>query len=299
MSKRFSDTEIWDKEWFMNLKPSIKCLVKLVRDKADLCGIWSPNFTIVSMYLGEKITESDLLKIDDGNQFKKMPNGKIYCIGFIEFQYGELSEKSPVHRKVIKILEQNDFLEDYHKKSSNRLLNTLLYRVKEKEEEEEEEEEKDKEEEEENGENSKIPTVEFPDIVVEEKLDNEMPKPFTSVGKKNDYIEFDFLEFKNIKIKPDEFEKLCNEFTQDTSEKAISYLSDYKVEKAYKTKSDYLTIRRWVVDAVTKQKNAQNGNTKNNKGTDDLICGINASSLAGFLGTSTDELLGRTTNGTR
>ena len=33
MAKRFTDTELWDKEWFMKLSPKLKCLVKLVRDK--------------------------------------------------------------------------------------------------------------------------------------------------------------------------------------------------------------------------------------------------------------------------
>jgi hypothetical protein len=31
-------------------------------------------------------------------------------------------------------------------------------------------------------------------------------------------------------------------------------LSDYKIEKKYKTQSDNLTIRRWVIDAVKKTK---------------------------------------------
>ena len=34
------------------------------------------------------------------------------------------------------------------------------------------------------------------------------------------------------------------------------YLSGYKIEKSYKTKSDYLTIKRWVVDAILKQNKA-------------------------------------------
>jgi len=257
MAKRFSDTEIWDKEWFMTLRPAIKCLVKIVRDKADLCGLWSPNFTIVSMYLGEKVTESDLLSIDNGQQFRKLPNGKIYCIGFVEFQYGELSEKSPVHRKVIKILEQNNFLEDYKKSSSNRVLNSLFEKSNRVKEEEEDKEE-DKEEE----------TVEV------EKA-------------KNDFLDLVFLDFKNIKIKPDEFEKLCQTYTQEVTEKAIKYLSDYKIEKGYKTKSDYLTLKRWVFEAITKQKN---GNTENKPRKPKSYGGIEASSLAEFLGVSPDGM---------
>ena len=58
------------------------------------------------------------------------------------------------------------------------------------------------------------------------------------------------LNSENIKISISEFEKLCEEYTQPIAEQSIIYLSDYKTEKAYKTKSDYLTIKRWVASAV-------------------------------------------------
>jgi len=35
---------------------------------------------------------------------------------------------------------------------------------------------------------------------------------------------------------------------------AIEFLSGYIEEKGYKSKSHYLAIRRWVIDAVSKQK---------------------------------------------
>lgn len=104
MAKRFTDTELWDKGWFMDLPPRLKCLVKMVRDKADLSGVWDPNWRIANMLIGEPVTEEELLSIDGGQQFQKLPSGKIFCLGFVEFQYGILSEKSPVHRKVLNIL---------------------------------------------------------------------------------------------------------------------------------------------------------------------------------------------------
>ena len=59
---------------------------------------------------------------------------------------------------------------------------------------------------------------------------------------------------KNILISNDENEKLVSEFGENFVNDCYDYLSDYKEEKNYKTKSDYLTIKRWVVGAVT-QKN--------------------------------------------
>jgi len=56
----------------------------------------------------------------------------------------------------------------------------------------------------------------------------------------------------NISLLEKEKIKLDLEFGEDTVQKCFDFLSSYKVEKTYKTKSDYLTIKRWVVDAVKK-----------------------------------------------
>jgi len=107
MPKRFVDTDIWEKEWFMSCNPTEKCLVKYVRDKCDLAGIWKPNFTLASYVIGNKVDEEMLLNIDNGNQFEKLSDGKILCIDFVKFQYGsELNPSSPIHRKVIDLLSR-------------------------------------------------------------------------------------------------------------------------------------------------------------------------------------------------
>ena len=107
MSKRFVDTELWDKRWFMLLTTKQKCLVKYVRDKCDLAGIWDCNYQLASVYIGEAVTENELLSIDEGKQFEKIADEKIYCSGFIEFQYGQtLNEQSPIHKKVMDILDK-------------------------------------------------------------------------------------------------------------------------------------------------------------------------------------------------
>lgn len=139
--KRFTDTELWDKEWFMNLKPRLKCLVKYVHDKCDSAGIWQPNWILAQTYIKEKVSEDELLKIDAGNQFKKMPNGKIGCIGFINFQYGELKETCPPHRKILSLVKK------YGIESDRVLLgySNPIDRVQEKEKETDKEEKKEKE----------------------------------------------------------------------------------------------------------------------------------------------------------
>ena len=58
----------------------------------------------------------------------------------------------------------------------------------------------------------------------------------------------------NVALTEIENGKLVTEFGQETVQKAYDFLSSYKFEKSYSTKSDYLTIRRWVLDAINKPK---------------------------------------------
>jgi len=68
----------------------------------------------------------------------------------------------------------------------------------------------------------------------------------------------------NVLLTEDENQKLVSEFGKDTIEKAYEFLSSYKVEKSYSTKSDYLTIRRWVLDAIRKPNKTVSQQNNNN-----------------------------------
>lgn len=57
----------------------------------------------------------------------------------------------------------------------------------------------------------------------------------------------------NITLTESEYEKLCAEYGKDLADGSVSHLSSYKIEQGYKTKSDYLTIKRWVIDAIKKK----------------------------------------------
>ncbi len=54
-------------------------------------------------------------------------------------------------------------------------------------------------------------------------------------------------EHKNVLLADDEYEKLV---ALENGERAIEYLSGYIAEKGYKAKSHYLSIKRWVFDAL-------------------------------------------------
>lgn len=122
----------------MDLPPTQKCLVKYVRDKCAMSGVWQPNWKLASVQIGDTVDEAMLLAIDNGRQFAITDQGKVYCDGFYQFQYGaDLNPKSPVHKKVIDSLEKVTI-------QNNRVLNTLPDRVSNTPQEEEEDKEEDK-----------------------------------------------------------------------------------------------------------------------------------------------------------
>ena len=77
-------------------------------------------------------------------------------------------------------------------------------------------------------------------------MDKDMDKDMVKGEKK--------VKFKeNILLTQKEHLQLVAEFGEKHVIDFYEYLSGYKIEKSYKTKSDYLTIKRWVVDAILKQ----------------------------------------------
>ena len=71
-------------------------------------------------------------------------------------------------------------------------------------------------------------------------------------------------EYKNVLLSKKEYESLQNAYSNH--EELIKFLDEYIEEKGYKSKSHYLAIRRWVVQAVNENnerntsQNKQSGN---------------------------------------
>lgn len=108
--KRFTDIEIWDKEWYMELLPKHKCLMKYIFDKCDASGCWKPNWKLASLHINETIDFNDLsyLPID---QYEILESGKIFIPDFVKFQYGKLSKECRPHIPIIATIEKNDLTE--------------------------------------------------------------------------------------------------------------------------------------------------------------------------------------------
>lgn len=78
-------------------------------------------------------------------------------------------------------------------------------------------------------------------------------KPEPPEKEKQD-VKHIFGEYKHVRLTGKEYDKLCNDFGEQTATAAIKFLDEYIEEKGYKSKSHNLAIRRWVIDAVRKNQ---------------------------------------------
>lgn len=106
MAKRFTDTDLWQKEWFQLLSLKEKVLVKFLFENCDNAGVWETNYRFASFIIGENFNFEDLENINRKKElFIKFDTNKIYIKNFIEFQYGKLSFNCKPHLPIIKKLQ--------------------------------------------------------------------------------------------------------------------------------------------------------------------------------------------------
>jgi hypothetical protein len=137
--KRFTDTAIWQDEWFMNLSPDYKLAFMYIKDNCDCAGVYKPNKRLSEMMIGMSIDWEDFLN-ECGTRVKVIQGGYWWITRFIEFQYGTLSENCKPHLKVIETLKKYNLYKGYTKG-----MHTLEEKEKEKDKEEDKEEEKEEE----------------------------------------------------------------------------------------------------------------------------------------------------------
>ena len=117
MKKRFTDTNIWDKVWFMELEPPEKCAIMFIKDKCDNVGVWDVNKKLAETYIGSKVDWNKILENSNEN-IQVLSNNKWWIPDFCSFQYGELKEynlKNMPHQSYILLLKKHSLWEDYQK----------------------------------------------------------------------------------------------------------------------------------------------------------------------------------------
>ncbi len=61
-------------------------------------------------------------------------------------------------------------------------------------------------------------------------------------------------EFQKVLLSDEELQKLTDEYGDILTLEAITFLDEYIEEKTYKSKSHYLAIKRWVIEAVQEKR---------------------------------------------
>ena len=76
-------------------------------------------------------------------------------------------------------------------------------------------------------------------------------------------------EYKHVRLTDKEYNTLCQDFGDNQTDKAITYLDEYIEMKGAKYKSHYLALRKWVFDAL-KEKDRKTSGKKDDHLTNDI-----------------------------
>lgn len=123
MKKIYSDSEIWNKEWYLKYSLKLRMLLKYIFDNAHTSGVFEPNYIMLSFYMGEAVTKDDIIELQkiyqeyeckknpDASLIEELPDGKFWVVGMAYFQCGALSQNTPAHKKIIETLLNYGLLE--------------------------------------------------------------------------------------------------------------------------------------------------------------------------------------------
>jgi len=100
MAKRFTDTDKWKKNWFINLSKDGKLLWGYITDNCDFAGICDYSEKIFSMFLDFNASREKMNELL-GNKIIWLSDDKFYIPSFNDFQYGELNPLNRVHKSVL------------------------------------------------------------------------------------------------------------------------------------------------------------------------------------------------------
>ncbi len=115
MSKRFTDTDKWKKQWFRELSPEHKNFWVYICDNCNHAGIWDVDFKLAEFIIGKTLNISEIERTFQ-KQYISLNNGKKWFIrDFVDFQYGILKPESRTHQSVIDILKKERVYKEYTK----------------------------------------------------------------------------------------------------------------------------------------------------------------------------------------
>jgi uncharacterized phage protein (TIGR02220 family) len=107
MTKRFTECEKWDDEWFDGLSNEMKLFWLYLCDNCNHAGIWKVNKRLVEYHIKGLCWEN--IEKEFNGRILPINNEKWFIKKFIDFQYPRgLSKHFDSHRSVINILNQHN-----------------------------------------------------------------------------------------------------------------------------------------------------------------------------------------------
>lgn len=100
MSKRYTDSRKWQKNWLIELDNQYKLLWIYILDTCTIAGIWDVSFVIPQAIFRCRYNYNEVLAAL-GKQVVPITENKWLIRDFIAFQYKKLNHASPPHKAVI------------------------------------------------------------------------------------------------------------------------------------------------------------------------------------------------------
>lgn len=224
--KRFTDTAIWQKNWFMELTPAEKLAWFYIKDQCDNVGVWEPNTRLAEFIIGSQLDWDKFQKKCNENIYV-MDNGKWWLVDFCRFQHPDLDPDSasrPI-QSYIKELKKHELWDRFigYPKGTDTL--SIGYRVQVREREQ---------------------------VRVKEREEEETPVSRKNTPKRVPDLRLG--ECQNILLTSDEYQRLCDEHTKELVDEAVHLMSLWKEEKGKRVKNDNLALRRWAIDAALERR---------------------------------------------
>jgi len=107
MAKRFTSTDIWQEDWFLELSKEYMLAWFYIKDNCNHAGVWRPNKRQLEFITNSKIDLNEFLSLlnNEKERVVVLEDGKWYLADFISFQYGNtLNENNRVHASIVKEL---------------------------------------------------------------------------------------------------------------------------------------------------------------------------------------------------
>ena len=109
MSKRFTETEIWNEDWYLDMPLEYRHFWHYVKDTCDHAGVWKPNVRRFNADIEKKVDLSVALELFNAekNRIEKLESGHWILLDFVNFQYGSvLNLKNSCHLSVFNRLNK-------------------------------------------------------------------------------------------------------------------------------------------------------------------------------------------------